>query len=161
MEIAGGSSRMPRIGWGVLEGDTAPSARKNARLPEHGATARAPLCRITTDGAQGIGPSRLSKDLAYQAVGLPVEALFSPEAGTQEAWMGLDYPLWDLLGPSARAGSRPTGTVLRDDLPGVPRRGGAGRVDHPSVGQSRSWSEPGHGICAVADIRGSVSACVR
>jgi L-rhamnonate dehydratase len=102
MEIAGGSSRIARIEWGVLEGTRPHPLGKNARLPEHGATVRVPLCRITTtDGAQGIGPSRLSKDLAYQAVGLSVAALFSPEAGTQEAWMGLDYPLWDLAGVQA------------------------------------------------------------
>jgi L-rhamnonate dehydratase len=102
MEIAGGSSRIARIEWGVLEGTRPHPLGKNARLPEHGATVRVPLCRITTtDGAQGIGPSRLSKDLAYQAVGLPVAALFSPKAGTQEAWMGLDYPLWDLAGVQA------------------------------------------------------------
>jgi L-rhamnonate dehydratase len=102
MEIVDGSSRIARIEWGVLEGIRPHPLGKNARLPEHGAAVRVPLCRITTtDGAQGIGPSRLSKDLAYQAVGLPVEALFSSEAGTREAWMGLDYPLWDLAGVQA------------------------------------------------------------
>jgi L-rhamnonate dehydratase len=100
--MAGGSPRIARIEWGVLEGTRPRPLGKNARLPEHGATVRVPLCRITTtDGAQGIGPSRLSEDLAYQAVGLPVEALFSVRAGTGEAWMGLDYPLWDLAGVQA------------------------------------------------------------
>jgi L-rhamnonate dehydratase len=102
MDITGGGSRIARIEWGVLTGTRPHPLGKNARLPEHGASVRVPLCRITTtDGAQGIGPSRLSKDLAHQAVGLPVEVLFSPEAGTREAWMELDYPLWDLAGVRA------------------------------------------------------------
>jgi L-rhamnonate dehydratase len=102
--MSGGSSRIARVEWGVLEGTRPRPLGKNARLPEHGAVVRVPLCRITTnDGAQGTGPSWLSEDLARQAVGQPVEVLFSLEAGTGEAWMGLDYPLWDLAG--VRAGS--------------------------------------------------------
>lgn len=106
--------RIVRIEWGVLTGTRPHPLGKNARLPEHGAAVRVPLSRITTtDGARGIGPCRLSEDLAYQAVGLPVESLFSVETGTRETWMGLDYPLWDLAGVRAGkavhelAGERP------------------------------------------------------
>jgi hypothetical protein len=87
---AGGSARIARVEWGVLEGTRPRPLGKNARLPEHGAAVLVPLCRVTTtDGARGIGPSWLSEDLAHQAVGLPVEDLFSPEAGTREAMSGV------------------------------------------------------------------------
>lgn len=101
-DLAGGGPRVARIEWGELRGTRPHPLGKNARLPEHGPIVRVPVCRVTTtDGARGIGPSRLSRDLAYQAVGLPVEALFSPESGTRESWMELDYPLWDLAGVRA------------------------------------------------------------
>jgi L-rhamnonate dehydratase len=102
MQIIDTSSRIARIEWGVLEGRRPRPLGKNARLPAHGPTVVVPLCRVTTtEGAQGFGPSRLRQDLAYRALGLPVEELFSVDAGTQAAWMPLDFPLWDLAGAQA------------------------------------------------------------
>lgn len=102
MGTAGSGPRIARIEWGTLTGTRPHPLGKNARLPEHGAAVRVPLCRITTtDGAQGIGPARRRADLARGAVGLPVEVLFTPEAGTRETWLEFDYPLWDLAGRQA------------------------------------------------------------
>jgi L-rhamnonate dehydratase len=94
--------RIARVEWGVLEGTRPRPAGKNARLPEHGSTVRVPLCRLTTsDGARGIGLSRLDEGLARQALGLSASTLFSEERGTDPAWMAFDFALWDLAGMSA------------------------------------------------------------
>jgi L-rhamnonate dehydratase len=91
-----------RVEWGLLEGTRPRTLGKNARLRAHGSALRVPLCRITTsEGARGVGLSRIGEELAGQALGQPVSAMFSPEAGTSDAWSGLDYPLWDLAGVRA------------------------------------------------------------
>jgi L-rhamnonate dehydratase len=98
-----GGVRIARIERATLEGRRPRYLGKNARLSDHGAGLRVPICRITdSDGAVGIGLSRLDEDVAYGLIGTPVAEVFSPEAGTTEPAMLIDYPLWDLAG--CRAG---------------------------------------------------------
>ncbi len=69
---------------------------RNARLSPHGDRVEVPLCRLTTeDGLVGVGPARLEAGVAYEALGLPVPRLFG-DSGTEDDWLSLDYPLWDL-----------------------------------------------------------------
>ncbi len=94
--------RIVRIEFGALEGARPRFAGRNARLPEHGARVKVPLCRLTTSsGAQGIGLARLDEGHAGEALGLPISTLFSEELGTNEPWVAFDFALWDLAAKSA------------------------------------------------------------
>jgi L-rhamnonate dehydratase len=102
--------RVVRLEWAVLEGRRPRSLGRNARLPAHGAAVRVPLCRLTTaDGLSGLGPSRLDEELGYEVLGLPVCRMFGA-GGTNDAWLSLDYPLWDL---AARRAGVPVWQLVR------------------------------------------------
>ena len=89
-------NRIVRLEWALLTGYRPRPLGRNARLPPHGARVEVPLCRLTTeDGLFGVGPARLESDVARTALGLPLSAMFG-ESGTDDRWLSLDYPLWDL-----------------------------------------------------------------
>jgi L-rhamnonate dehydratase len=115
--------RIARIERATLDGKRPRYAGKNARLGDHGPGVRVPVCRITdSDGATGVGLSRLQEADAYRLLGMPVAEVFTVERGTTVEALGLDYPLWDLagrragvpvcqLGPLALGGDEPSPTV--------------------------------------------------
>lgn len=95
-------ARLVRVEWGVLVGARPRALGKNARLREHGQAVRLPLCRITdSDGAQGVGFSRLDPERAFELIGSPLPDVVAEEPATEPRWRPLDYPLWDLAGVRA------------------------------------------------------------
>lgn len=90
-------SRIISIEWATLEGQRPRNAGSNARLGDHGPVTRVPIARLTdSDGVQGIGAARINGEQANQILGTDMQTLFSPQHGTNEAWLAFDYPLWDL-----------------------------------------------------------------
>lgn len=93
------TERLERIECAVLEGVRPHSLGRNARLVGHGAQISVPVCRITTSGGvSGVGFGRPSVDVSYEALGLPVDRVFTVEEGTRPEWWAFDYPLWDWVG---------------------------------------------------------------
>jgi len=93
--------RIVRIEAAVLRGDRGRVVGRNARKGVHGQYATDPVVRLTTDtGQTGWGWSRARrKDAAVQALlGTRLADAFDPAAGTREALLALDFPLWDLAG---------------------------------------------------------------
>jgi L-rhamnonate dehydratase len=91
--------RITQIEWGRLEGERPRKAGCNARRLEHGQTVRPPIARITTeDGASGFGVSRATREEVEPLLGARLNEAFLPERGAADAWISLEYPLWDLMG---------------------------------------------------------------
>lgn len=90
--------RLVRIELGHLEGQRPRKAGKNARLDDHGATIRLPIARATTDdGATGFGIVRATREHLSTLVGTRLQDAFDPERGVADAWLPLEFPLWDLM----------------------------------------------------------------
>lgn len=95
--------RIVRVEWAVLEATRPRVAGSNARLGPHGAVVRLPLARLTaSDGAQGFGFCRATREEAGRLLGVSLAALWSPVSGVAEPWLAWDYPVWDLM--ARRAG---------------------------------------------------------
>jgi len=91
-----------RVEWGTLEGQRPRIAGANARLGVHGGTVRVPLARLTTsDGAVGVGWSRVDSAQAETLVGAHWDTLFDPSQGVLEPGRPVEYALWDLAGQRA------------------------------------------------------------
>jgi L-rhamnonate dehydratase len=103
--------RVVRIEWGLLEGQRPRVCGKNARLKEHGSIVRVPLCRLTSsDGAQGIGLSRLDEATAALTLGLSVADYFDEGRGADGRGRDLDHALYDL---SARRSGVPVHRLVQ------------------------------------------------
>lgn len=103
---------------------------KNARKGDHGDTVTDPVVRVhASDGAAGVGWSRIDRDAAEGLIGRPVAELFSDTKGCTELGTPIDLPLWDLAARRAdlplfrllgERGSREVelydGSVYIDDL---------------------------------------------
>jgi L-alanine-DL-glutamate epimerase-like enolase superfamily enzyme len=105
------NSRIVRVEWARLEGQRPRLAGCNARLGSHGKVVRPSVARITAeDGASGFGFARLTREQAMAVLGTRLEDAFLPTRGVAEAllpgagdaWLSLEYPLWDLM--ARRAG---------------------------------------------------------
>jgi L-rhamnonate dehydratase len=97
--------RILKIELARLEGTRPRPAGVNARIGVHGNTVRPPVLRVTTDdGASGFGVSRVSRENAERLVGRRLSEVFSLAAETAGAgpdWIGVEYPLWDLMAKRA------------------------------------------------------------
>jgi len=70
---------------------------KNARKGDHGDTVRDPVVRIhSSEGAIGVGWSRITEEGASKLIGQPLDTLFKSESGCTEAGLPIDLALWDL-----------------------------------------------------------------
>ncbi len=70
---------------------------KNARKGDHGDTVNDRLVRIhTSDGAIGVGWSRICESEAKEIVGQDVDTLFEPGQGSTDLGLRIDLALWDL-----------------------------------------------------------------
>jgi len=93
------SPRIRRVEMGTLIATRPRSAGSNARIGVHGDTVRVPIARLTLDdGTTGFGRCLASRTQAEALLGQSLDALFTPESGTAEAWRVWDVPLWDLAG---------------------------------------------------------------
>ncbi len=91
--------RISRIEVGTLIGERPRNAGSNARIGAHGKTVRLPLARVTTeDGATGFGLCRLSQAQVEPLLGTALTDAFLAGHGASDAWLGCEYPLWDLVG---------------------------------------------------------------
>jgi L-alanine-DL-glutamate epimerase-like enolase superfamily enzyme len=93
--------RISRIACVDTEGRSPKMIGKNARLDDHGATARERLVRIFTgDGHHGFGVTRARpEDIeaeASEVIGRPLASLVDPEEGIR--LRGLEHALWDVIG---------------------------------------------------------------
>ena len=97
--------RIVKIELARLEGTRPRAAGLNARIGAHGTTVRPPILRLTTDdGATGFGVSRISRENAERVLGKRLSEVFSlavETAGAGPDWIGLEYPLWDLMAKRA------------------------------------------------------------
>ena len=88
-----------RIEFGKLIGKRPRLAGNNSRIPVHGLDVELPLIRLTTaDGASGFGLGRIGAEAAQALLGQPLSDLLSLEGRVSEAGIGIEFPLWDLLG---------------------------------------------------------------
>ena len=105
--------RITKIEWARLEGTRPRHAGSNARLGNHGPTVRPAVARITAeDGSRGFGACRATRDQAAAVLGQRLsEAFLGPgqatadgggAGGAADAWIPLEYPLFDLV--AGRAG---------------------------------------------------------
>jgi len=102
------SPTITRIEWAPLTGERPRSAGSNARLGVHGKSVTCPIARVTTsDGAQGFGWSRISREEAGAWIGQPVPDILA------DIPFALEYPLWDRAGK--RAG-KPVYALADDSL---------------------------------------------
>ena len=124
--------RITRIEAAVLRGDRGRIVGRNARKGVHGQRATDPVVRLHTDaGITGWGWSRAKKDskTVRNLLGKRLSDVFEPAIGTHEAFLALDFPLWDLAGRVlgqpvhallGDAGSHPVpaydGSIYFDDL---------------------------------------------
>jgi len=70
---------------------------KNARKGDHGDTVIDPLVRIhTSDGAVGVGWSRINEAEAKEIVGQSMDTLFKSGRGSTSFGLPIDLALWDL-----------------------------------------------------------------
>ena len=118
------SPRICRVEMGTLIATRPRSAGSNARIGVHGDRIRVPIARLTLDdGTTGFGRCLASQTQAEALLGQPLDALFTPESGTAEAWRVWDVPLWDLAG--VRAGEPAYALAARmngKSAPSVPFR---------------------------------------
>lgn len=117
-------SGIVRIEWAALEGRRPRPAGGNARLGPHGDRVGVPLARVTLrDGSAGFGVCRAPRRSLEALLGLPLEAVFSPQDGVPEAWLACEYPVWDL---AARRAGVPVYTLASKaigvDAPSEPQR---------------------------------------
>ena len=95
------STRIVKIEYARLEGTRPRAAGVNSRIGVHGVAVRPPMVRLTAeDGSTGFGISRISQEGAQRLVGARLEDVFSlaaETAGATTEWIGLEYPLWDLV----------------------------------------------------------------
>ncbi|RLT42115.1 MAG: mandelate racemase [Chloroflexi bacterium] len=85
-----------RIEWAPLTGERPRLAGSNARLGVHGKSVTCPIVRVTTsDGSQGFGWSRLSREEAEAWIGQPV-----PQS-VETFPFALENALWDRAGKLA------------------------------------------------------------
>lgn len=119
------NAKIARIEWAPLIGRRPRHAGHNSRIGPHGIEVRAPVARVTTDdGTVGFGPARLTPDTATALVGRKLVDLFSPTTGVATnarpgvgtGFVGLEYPLWDLV---ARRAEKPV-YALAAELVGTP-----------------------------------------
>lgn len=94
--------KIVQIDWRRIEATRPRHAGSNARLGDHGLTVRPGVARVTTDDdSVGIGPARLTRELAASLIGQPLETscpgLFGRTLPTGPAQNALEYPLLDLL----------------------------------------------------------------
>lgn len=90
--------RIVKIEWARLEGTRPRAAGLNARIGEHGGTVRPAIARLTAeDGCTGFGACRATKEHAQAVVGARLRAAFLPAVGAADAWIPLEYPLFDLV----------------------------------------------------------------
>jgi len=90
------AATITRIEWAPLGGERPRLAGSNARLGVHGKSVTCPIARVTTsDGAQGFGWCRISREEAAAWIGQPVPA------DLDEIPFALEYPLWDRAGKLA------------------------------------------------------------
>ena len=102
------SPTITRIEWAPLTGERPRLAGSNARLGVHGKSVTCPIARVTTsDGAQGFGWCRISRDEAAAWIGKPVPAAL------EEIPFALEYPLWDRAGKLA---GKPVYALADDSL---------------------------------------------
>jgi L-rhamnonate dehydratase len=95
--------RITKIEWARLEGTRPRPAGANARLGVHGATVRRAVARITAeDGSSGFGPTRATREEAKAVLGHRLARAFVSPGGATQAWIPLEYPLFDLV--AGRAG---------------------------------------------------------
>ena len=98
-------ARIVTIEAGRLEGVRPRAAGRNARIGEHGIAVRPPIVRLVADdGSTGFGVSRVTREGAQQLLGTPLSSAFSQAAevaGATTEWIGLEYPLWDLVAKRA------------------------------------------------------------
>jgi len=94
--------RITTIEHATLEGTRPRPAGSNARLGPHGSTVRVAIARVTTeDGESGFGVCRLGEDALRPLLGMRLNDVFTREGGTEPAWRGVDFPLWDLAAKRA------------------------------------------------------------
>jgi len=95
--------RITRVEWGRLTGRRPRSAGSNARLGDHGVSVTVPIARLTAqDGFTGFGVSHGPAHVLDTLLGARLGDLFAPGLGVADAWLGCDYPIWDLA--ARRAG---------------------------------------------------------
>jgi len=132
--------RITRIEAATLRSDRGRIVGRNARKGVHGQYATDPIIRLTTNsGLTGWGWSRARKDApaARTLVGKRLADVFDPATGAREAFLALDFPLWDLAGRVLR---RPVHAILGDAGPDpVPVYDGSIYLDDldPETGKDR------------------------
>src|SRR5687768_1902230 len=121
------STRIVKIEYARLEGTRPRAAGVNSRIGVHGVAVRPPIVRLTAaDGSTGFGISRISQEAAQRLVGARLEDVFSlaaETAGATQEWIGLEYPLWDLV---AKRSGKPVYAIAAQaaghDAPATPFR---------------------------------------
>ena len=72
---------------------------RNSHLGVHGQIVEEPVVKLATDsGINGWGHSRAKEPDASKIVGKDFWEIFDAKTGTGEAFLGFDFPLWDLAG---------------------------------------------------------------
>jgi len=88
-----------KIDAATLRGTRPRTVGRNARLGVHGKKASDPIVRLhTKTGVVGWGWCRAKQDEARKLLGRKLSDVFDPAAGTRDAWLAFDFPLWDLAG---------------------------------------------------------------
>jgi L-alanine-DL-glutamate epimerase-like enolase superfamily enzyme len=88
-----------RVAWAQLTGRRPRGALANARLAGHGFEVRVPVAAVTTsEGTTGFGHSRVTKTQAQALLGLSLDDTFADDGRIKEAFLHVEYPLWDLAG---------------------------------------------------------------
>ena len=101
-----------KIDAATLRGTRPRTVGRNARLGVHGDQASDPIVRLHTNtGIVGWGWCRAKQDEARTLIGRKLRDVFDPTAGTRDAWLAFDFPLWDLAG---RVLGKPVHALLGD-----------------------------------------------
>lgn len=92
------TKKIEKIEWCKLPGKRNRAAGSNARLGVHGDNVPLDLVRVTIDGKQGFGWSRIKENRGKELLGTTVKELFRSNGEVSEHYYDIEFPLLDWLG---------------------------------------------------------------